>query len=354
MKVRLVQGQKFLTSVAVVRLKKGGERFEIACFPNTVIPWREGEETDLEKVLVRGGEVYTSVINGKLANRGRLAELWPGLETSEIVLEILKRGEIQTTMAERKELSETLLLEIATIVSDKAVNTETLRPFSVESVEEMMRDTLHYNLHPTKSAKPQALSVIALLRDAGVPIVRGKLRVRLTGLTSKAARKLGDKLTSLFSVIDSQAWDDKDGFVLAGLVDPGQFRALEHLATLESKGQAVTAVVDYLAKEPKPELPDDDDEGGDDQGAAADSDAAAASDAVADTGAGDEHAQSSAQESAPAVPRAARKPQTKEELKKLQKSGNKRGKKKPAPKRNQQQQHDDDDEDRVNEDDISL
>lgn len=344
MKVRLVQGQKFLTSVAVVRLKHGGERFEIACFPNTVIPWREGEETDLEKVLVRGGEVYTSVINGKLANRGRLAQLWPGLETADIVLDILKRGEIQTTMAERKELSETLLLEIATIVSDKAVNTQTLQPFTVESIETMMRDTLHYNLHPTKSAKPQALGVIALLHDAGVPIVRGKLRVRLTGLTSKASRRLGEKLTGLFSVIESQAWDEKDGHVIAGLVDPGQFRALEQLVTNESKGEAVPAVVGYVAKEPKAPEPEEDEQ------AAAESDAAAPSDAAADAG-GDEHTQSTAQESAPAIPRAARKPQTKEELKKLQKSG-KRGKKKPAaPKRTQQ---DDDDEDRVNEDDISL
>lgn len=32
--------QKLLTNVAVVRIKKGGKRFEIACFKNKVIGWR--------------------------------------------------------------------------------------------------------------------------------------------------------------------------------------------------------------------------------------------------------------------------------------------------------------------------
>lgn len=31
-----------LTNVAVVRVKKCGKRFEIACYPNKVTPWRKG------------------------------------------------------------------------------------------------------------------------------------------------------------------------------------------------------------------------------------------------------------------------------------------------------------------------
>lgn len=32
--------QKRLTNIAVVRLKKAGKRFEIACYPNKVTSWR--------------------------------------------------------------------------------------------------------------------------------------------------------------------------------------------------------------------------------------------------------------------------------------------------------------------------
>lgn len=32
-----------LTNVAVVRLRVGGERFEVACYKNKVVDWREGK-----------------------------------------------------------------------------------------------------------------------------------------------------------------------------------------------------------------------------------------------------------------------------------------------------------------------
>jgi ribosome maturation protein SDO1 len=38
----LVAGQKRLTNVAVVRLKKKGKRFEVACYKNKILNWRNG------------------------------------------------------------------------------------------------------------------------------------------------------------------------------------------------------------------------------------------------------------------------------------------------------------------------
>lgn len=35
-------GQKRLTNIAVVKLKKGGQRFEVACYKNKVQDWRSG------------------------------------------------------------------------------------------------------------------------------------------------------------------------------------------------------------------------------------------------------------------------------------------------------------------------
>lgn len=35
-------GQKRLTNIAVVRMRKKGERFEIACYKNKVGDWRAG------------------------------------------------------------------------------------------------------------------------------------------------------------------------------------------------------------------------------------------------------------------------------------------------------------------------
>ena len=47
--IKTPTNQKLLTNVAVVRMKKGGKRFEIACYRNKVLSWRQGTEKDLVK-----------------------------------------------------------------------------------------------------------------------------------------------------------------------------------------------------------------------------------------------------------------------------------------------------------------
>jgi len=44
MSLKLPQGQKLLTNVSVVRMKKGKEKYEMATYPNTIIAWRTGAE----------------------------------------------------------------------------------------------------------------------------------------------------------------------------------------------------------------------------------------------------------------------------------------------------------------------
>jgi ribosome maturation protein SDO1 len=40
--IKTPTNQKLLTNVAVVRMKKAGKRFEIACYKNKVLNWRNG------------------------------------------------------------------------------------------------------------------------------------------------------------------------------------------------------------------------------------------------------------------------------------------------------------------------
>ena len=47
-------GQKRLTNIAVVRFKKKGKRFEIACFRNKIVNWRNGVYVPFLFTLVLG------------------------------------------------------------------------------------------------------------------------------------------------------------------------------------------------------------------------------------------------------------------------------------------------------------
>jgi hypothetical protein len=40
-----------LTNVAIVKMRRSGHRFEVACYKNKVVNWRNGVENDLDEVL---------------------------------------------------------------------------------------------------------------------------------------------------------------------------------------------------------------------------------------------------------------------------------------------------------------
>jgi ribosome maturation protein SDO1 len=72
----------------------------------------------------------------------------------KIVLEILKKGELQVAEKERNVQIESSLKEVATIVSEKCINPETKRPYTVTMIEKAMLD-LHFSVNTNKSTKQQ-------------------------------------------------------------------------------------------------------------------------------------------------------------------------------------------------------
>ncbi|KAH1213572.1 Ribosome maturation protein SBDS [Glycine max] len=146
-------GQKRLTNVAVVRLKKHGMRFEIACYPNTVLSWRSGVEKDLDEVL-QSHTVYTNVSKGVLAKSKDLIAAFGTDDHSKICLDILKKGELQVAGKERESLLSSQFRDIATIVMHKTYNPETQRPYTISMIERLMRE-IHFAVDPHSTSKKQ-------------------------------------------------------------------------------------------------------------------------------------------------------------------------------------------------------
>ncbi|RVE65133.1 hypothetical protein OJAV_G00133630, partial [Oryzias javanicus] len=147
-----------LTNVAVVRMKKGGKRFEIACYKNKVMSWRTGAEKDLDEVL-QTHSVFMNVSKGQTAKKDDLVKAFGTEDQTEICKQILAKGELQVSDKERQSQLETMFRDIATTVADKCVNPDTKRPYPVSLIERAMKD-IHYSVKPNKSAKQQALEVI--------------------------------------------------------------------------------------------------------------------------------------------------------------------------------------------------
>ncbi|XP_077468354.1 ribosome maturation protein SBDS [Stigmatopora argus] len=226
-----------LTNVAVVRMKKGGKRFEIACYKNKVVCWRSGAEKDLDEVL-QTNSVFTNVSKGQVAKKEDLVKAFGTDNLTEICTMILAKGDLQVSDKERHCQLESMFRDIATIVADKCVNPDTKRPYTVSLIERGMKD-IHFSVNTNKSTKQQALEVIKQLKET-MQIQRAHMRLRLI-LPGKEAKRLKEKVKSLLQVIESEEFEDNLEIVC--LVDPGCFRELGELIRCETKGRGSVEVV---------------------------------------------------------------------------------------------------------------
>ncbi|XP_023946856.2 ribosome maturation protein SBDS [Bicyclus anynana] len=220
-----------LTNVAIVRLKKGGKRFEIACYKNKVVSWRSKIEKDIDEVL-QTHTVFTNVSKGQVAKKEDLIKIFGKEDQTEICKEILEKGELQVSDKERHSQIDSLFKDIATTVADKCVNPETKRPYPVSIIEKAMKD-IHFSVNVNKSAKQQSLDVIPLIKKE-IPLERAQMRVRIL-LHGKDARKIRDKAVKLAMNVEEENWEAGTANIIC-LIDPGSFRTLDEMIKTETKG----------------------------------------------------------------------------------------------------------------------
>ncbi|GLI61502.1 hypothetical protein VaNZ11_003831 [Volvox africanus] len=225
-------GQKRLTNIAVVRLKKNGERFEIACYKNKVADWRNGIEKDLDEVL-QTTTIFHNVGKGVVAKDKELQAAFGTSDQKAICLEVLAKGELQVSDKERKLEYEHLFKDVAGVLMEKCINPTTNRPYTLSMLERALRD-IHFNLDPKKSAKQQALEALPLLQNE-FPIERARMRLKLS-VPVEVQQELEQLLQT--EAADVQSLDVGAGGLctVVAQVEPGAFRNLHNFMQTSTRG----------------------------------------------------------------------------------------------------------------------
>ena len=190
-----------LTNVAVVRLARGGHRFEVACYRNKIVNYRQGTETDLSEVL-QTERVFTNVSKGQFANSKVLNKCFGTTEERRVCRLILDKGDVsdhclklnadetmplelpprsllqvQVSDQERAARLEATAREVASMVSAKCVDAASRRPYTMAQVRDAMKGA-GFMVHPTRNVKQQFLECVKLLRKTGaLNIERAKMQL---------------------------------------------------------------------------------------------------------------------------------------------------------------------------------
>ncbi|CAN6672535.1 ribosome maturation protein Sdo1p [Trichomonascus vanleenenianus] len=234
MLIQQPSGSIKLTNVSLVRMRKGKKRFEIACYQNKVVDWRKGVEKDLDEVL-QIPQVFLNVSKGQVANNDELKAAFGTTNQDEIILQILKKGELQVGNKERQAKADQAKAEVLHIIADKCINPTNKRPYPASIIEKTLHE-LSFNVNANKPPKTQALEGIKLLVSKQViPIARARMKVRVTA-PSKDAKKYSDKVKALAVEVDDEDWSEE--WELIAFIDPGSFKQLDELVRNEGKGKA--------------------------------------------------------------------------------------------------------------------
>jgi ribosome maturation protein SDO1 len=165
-----------LTNVAVVRMNRGGKRFEIACYRNKVVDYRQGLETDLSEVL-QTERVFTNVSKGEFAKAKDLQKIFGTEDEHDIARMILSKGQVQVSDKERNQQLEKTNAQIAEWISKNCVQPNTDRPYTISQIRHAMQQA-NFSVHPTKPLKRQYLDCVKMLQSV-IPIQRAKMELLL-------------------------------------------------------------------------------------------------------------------------------------------------------------------------------
>ncbi|USP80332.1 Ribosome maturation protein sdo1 [Curvularia clavata] len=290
--IKTPSNQIKLTNVSLVRMKKGKKRFEIACYKNKVLEWRNKVEKDLSNVL-QIENVFLNVSKGQVAPKADLEKAFPKKSLEEIITDILDHGELQVGEKERNAELERTKNEVIDIVSGKLVDPKTKRVYTTGMIEKALdqlssaaasqqgeKDKGEANedgddkakakelpkwtgIVTNKSAKSQALFAMkALIAHQPIPVARMQMKLRVTCPTSvlkqgiktapKAQADAEDKGTTgtvkdaILGFMEKVESQDTIGseWEAVGLVEPGAFKGLNELIEGQTKGRGNVEVLE--------------------------------------------------------------------------------------------------------------
>lgn len=213
----------------VARLESHGHKFEIFVDPEATEKIREGK-LDLSNDVALD-EIYKDARKGEKAGEESLKEVFGTTDISEIIIEIVKRGQIQLTTEQRHQMTERKRKQIIETIARESINPQTNTPHPPARIAQALEET-KIHIDPFKGVGEQVQAVLKAIKPLlPIRMEKTKLAVRLTG---DAYGKVYGEIARLGYLVKEE-WA-KDGSWI-GLLEVPAGIAGEIMGALSRKGQ---------------------------------------------------------------------------------------------------------------------
>ncbi|QDA30724.1 ribosome assembly factor SBDS [Thermococcus indicus] len=223
----------------IARLKTHGETFEILVDPYLARDFKEGRDVQIEDVLATP-YVFKDAHKGDKASEHEMEKIFGTSDPYEVAKIILRKGDVQLTAEQRRQMLEDKRRYIATVIHRHAVDPRTGFPHPVDRILRAMDEAgVHVDLF--KDAEAQIPGVIKAIR----PLLPIKMEMKVI-----AVKVPGDYVGKAygevrkFGKIKREEWGS-DGSWMFLIEIPGGIEEefYEKLNAL-TKGEAVTKLIE--------------------------------------------------------------------------------------------------------------
>lgn len=204
-----------LEDAVIARLEYYGEHFEILVDPDLAAEFKRGKEIELEKILAVE-EIFKDAKKGDKASEEAMLKAFHTTDPDEAAAIIIKKGQVQLTAQQRKEMQEEKRKEIVATITRESINPQTKLPHPARRIEIAMEES-KIHVDPFKSVDEQVKSVLKAIRKK-IPIRFEKVQV--------AIKVPGDYTGKVYNIIPEfgttkkEEWQ-QDGSWIAVVEIPG-------------------------------------------------------------------------------------------------------------------------------------
>ncbi len=172
----------------IARITYEGEHFEILTKPEPALAYRLGKTNSVSQVLATE-TIFTDAGKGSKASEEKLQEIFGTSDPLKIAEVILKKGTLQLTTDQRKQLVEDRRRQIISFISRECIDPKTNLPHPPLRIEQAMKQ-IHFSIDPSKGVEEQAKDIIKLLRPI-IPLKMEKIKVEVHVPPEQASKVYG-------------------------------------------------------------------------------------------------------------------------------------------------------------------
>jgi ribosome maturation protein SDO1 len=229
-----------LDEAVTARLESHGERFEVLIDPDAALAIKRGEfEGDLEDVIA-AEDVFEDASRGDRPAEEDLETVFGTTDPMEIIPEVVRRGEIQITAEQRREMQEQKRRQLIDQITRNAVNPQMDdAPHPPERIERALEEA-GFKIDPMEPVETQVDDALDALRPV-IPIRFEEVTIAAQ-LPAEYAGK-GQARVREFGTLEREEWQNDGSWVGVLTFPAGMQNDFYELVNEVTSGEAETRVI---------------------------------------------------------------------------------------------------------------